>query len=184
MRKKGLVLCVAALLLTCALGRADFKFAQSGLVTAARGGAKEAQATVVTTCVKGSYLRIDLADGSYGIVDLNGRRDIQIDSTSHTYSIVTFDAIRAADEAYEKQVVGWHFNPRAIGKKQLPNMNGRAGLRCFSAKARANWPWVWCSQYERTPRHHELPITRLDRGLRARCRALRKCTSFTRSWPA
>lgn len=122
MGKKEFTLGIAALLLTSALGRADFKFTQSGQLTGTLLGAKAIPATVVTTYVKGPYLRIDLPDGSYGIVDLSGRRDIQIDPKSHTYSILTFDAIRAGDAAYEKQVVGWRFNPRAIGNKQLPNM--------------------------------------------------------------
>lgn len=122
MRNKEFILGIAALLLTSALCHADFKFTQSGQLRGVTLGAKAIPATVVTTYVKGSYLRIDLPDGSYGIIDLNGRRDIQVDPHSHTYSILTFDAIRAGDEAYEKQVVGWHFNPRAIGKKQFPNM--------------------------------------------------------------
>lgn len=122
MRKNEFTLGIAALLLTSALGRADFKFTQSGQVTGTPGGAKAIKAVAVTTYVKGSYLRIDLPDGSYGIVDLNGRRDIQVDSRNHTYSIVTFDAIRSDDDAYEKRVRRWGFNPRAVGKKELPSM--------------------------------------------------------------
>ncbi|MDE3181040.1 MAG: hypothetical protein KGM47_15445 [Acidobacteriota bacterium] len=138
MRKKEFILAIAALLLTSALVRADFKFTQSGQLTATMLGAKAIPATVVTTYVKGSYLRIDLPDGGYGIVDLNGRRDIQIDPKNHTYSILTFVALRAGDAAYEKQVVGAS-TQELSGRSRFQTCNGRVELKDSSVKPRAKW---------------------------------------------
>ena len=76
----------------CGLAHADFRYTQSGRFTNGGGQAKAAfgiQATQVTIYVKGEFLRIDLPDGGYGIIDLNGHRDIQVDPKTRTYSIVT-----------------------------------------------------------------------------------------------
>ncbi len=110
MRVRTLVPFATTLFSMCALGRADFRYTQSGQLTggeveASRGkdGAQPAPATVVTTSVKGSYLRIDLPDGSYGIIDLHERRELQVDPKNRTYSVMTFDEIRARNQAEEQE---------------------------------------------------------------------------------
>jgi hypothetical protein len=57
------------------------------------------QATEVTVYVQDAFLRIDLPDGTYGIIDLEGRREIQVDPKNRTYSIATFDEIPAQHKA-------------------------------------------------------------------------------------
>jgi hypothetical protein len=61
----------------CGLAHADFKYMQSGQFTNSVAEAKAAfgtQITQVTIYVKGEFLRLDLPDGLYGIIDLDRRR--------------------------------------------------------------------------------------------------------------
>ena len=101
------VMLVATLLcIFCGLAHADFKYKQSGQFTNGVAKVKAAlgpQAAEVTAYVQGAFLRIDLPDGTYGIIDLDGRRDIQVDPKTRTYSIATFDEIRARDKATSQQ---------------------------------------------------------------------------------
>ena len=98
---------VATLLcMFCGLAHADFKYTQSGQFTNGVAQVKAVlgtQATEVTIYVQGAFLRIDLPDGTYGIIDLDNRREIQIDPKTRTYSIGTFDEIRARDKATSEQ---------------------------------------------------------------------------------
>jgi hypothetical protein len=74
----------------CTLGaqaHADFRYKQSGQLSNGPANAKAAfgtQGAEVTIYVQGAFLRIDLPDGRYGIIDLDGRRDIQVDPKSRT----------------------------------------------------------------------------------------------------
>ena len=100
MRGRTVVLVTSFLFLISALGQADFKYTQSGQVTGGRGmPVFDTGVTETTTYVKGAYLRIDLPNGSYGIVDLNGHREIQVDPKSRTYSVISFDQVRAKNQA-------------------------------------------------------------------------------------
>lgn len=85
---------------------ADFKYAQSGQFTNGVAQVKSVlgtQAAQVTVYVQGTFLRIDLPDSTYGIVDLEGRREIQVDPKNRTYCIATFDEIRERDKATSEQ---------------------------------------------------------------------------------
>lgn len=77
MRGRTCTLVAISLFLICVPSRADFKYTQSGQFTNGVDKAKaafDAQAIEVTIYVKGTSLRIDLTDGTYGIVDLEGQR--------------------------------------------------------------------------------------------------------------
>jgi hypothetical protein len=90
---------------------ADFKYTDTSQIT---GGAlmgmanfaakfsKDSRAAMqpITTThyVKGNKLRTDGSDGSIQIIDLDGRRVISVDSAKKTYSVATFDEIKAAME--------------------------------------------------------------------------------------
>jgi len=56
---------------------------------------------VTTTYLKGNRLRTDQAEGRVRIIDLDGRRFIDLDTQKHTYSIMTFDEVRAALQKLE-----------------------------------------------------------------------------------
>jgi hypothetical protein len=90
----------------CGLAHADFKYTQSGQFTNGVAKAKATfgtQVSEITIYVQGASLRIDLPDGSYGIIDLEGRREIQVEPKTRTYTVVTFDEIRARDKASSQQ---------------------------------------------------------------------------------
>jgi hypothetical protein len=88
---------------------ADFKYTDTSQIT---GGAlmgmanfaakfsKDSRAAMqpITTThyIKGNKLRTDGSDGSIQIIDLDGRRVISIDNANKTYSVATFDQIKAA----------------------------------------------------------------------------------------
>ena len=103
------ILLVLPLVSTPAL--ADFKYTDTSQIT---GGAlmgmanfaakfsKDSRAAMqpITTThyVKGNKMRTDGSDGSIQIIDLDGRRVISIDNEKKTYSVATFDQIKAAME--------------------------------------------------------------------------------------
>jgi hypothetical protein len=90
---------------------ADFKYTDTSQIT---GGAlagmanfaakfsKDSRAAMqpITTThyIKGNRLRTDGSDGSIQIIDLDGRRIISIDNQKKTYSVATFEEIKAAME--------------------------------------------------------------------------------------
>lgn len=100
---------VALLILGPMPARADFKYTDTSKIT---GGtmknmmktagifskqASEAMKPVVTThYVKGNKLRTDHSDGGIQIIDLDGRRVIEIDPKARTYQEATFEEIKAA----------------------------------------------------------------------------------------
>jgi len=108
-RKLLSMLLVVPIVATPAL--ADFKYTDTSQIT---GGAlmgmanfaakfsKDSRAAMqpITTThyVKGNKMRTDGSDGSIQIIDLDGRRVISIDSEKKTYSVATFDQIKAAME--------------------------------------------------------------------------------------
>jgi len=91
--------------------RADFKYTDTSQIT---GGAlvgianfaakfskdsRQALQPVATThSVKGNHLRTDNSDGTVQIIDLDGRRIIAIDNQKKTYSVATFEEVKAALE--------------------------------------------------------------------------------------
>ncbi|HZP02297.1 MAG TPA: hypothetical protein VFD30_18580 [Terriglobia bacterium] len=96
--------------------RADFKYTSTGKIT---GGmmagmmkvmgafSKQAREPVVTThYLKGNRMRIDHSDGNSQIIDLEGRRIIAIDNPKKTYSVVTFEQMKAALERARQQATG------------------------------------------------------------------------------
>ena len=88
---------------------ADFKYTDTSQIT---GGAlmgmasfaakfsKDSRAAMqpITTThyIKGNKLRTDGSDGSIQIIDLDGRRVVSINNANKTYSVATFDEIKAA----------------------------------------------------------------------------------------
>jgi hypothetical protein len=121
MRGRTVVLVTSFLFLISALGQADFKYTQSGQVTGGRGmPVFDTGVTETTTYVKGAYLRIDLPNGSYGIVDLNGHREIQVDPKSRTYSVISFDQVRAKNQAESE--ASRRSQPKNTGSAMWPKL--------------------------------------------------------------
>lgn len=97
-----------------AAGYADFKYTRSSQIT---GGAmagmvhamgmfskKLREPVESTTYVKGDFLRTDQPDGTYQVIDVNGKRIIQVDSKKHTYSVMTFDQMRELMEKMQARM--------------------------------------------------------------------------------
>jgi hypothetical protein len=96
---------------------ADFKYTDTSQIT---GGAlmgmanfaakfsKDSRAamqpTTTTHYVKGNRLRTEGSDGNVQIIDLDGRRIISIDNVKKTYSVMTFDEMKAAMEKAQKDM--------------------------------------------------------------------------------
>jgi sRNA-binding protein len=110
---------IAVLLLfaLCFPARGDFKYTETTQMT---GGAMMGMATfaakfsktsrdafkptVTTRYVKGNRMRNDNADGTAQIIDLDGRQIINIDAKNRTYSITTFEEMKAAMEKAQKDL--------------------------------------------------------------------------------
>ncbi len=109
MSKKWVVMVAVSMFLISTLSWADFKYTQTSQMT---GGAmmgmvkglsifsksmREATKPMESvTYVKGNYLRRDSADGSYEIIDLNGKRIINVYPQKQSYSVMTFEQMREA----------------------------------------------------------------------------------------
>jgi hypothetical protein len=114
MGRKLLVLVVPCLLSLCAQGRADFRYAQSSQITGGMMAGmmkfmgnlnqKVSQPMATTTYVKGRYLRSDNADGTYRIIDLDGKRMIQVNPAKETYSVATFEQLRESIQQMQQRV--------------------------------------------------------------------------------
>jgi hypothetical protein len=114
MRTKAILLAVLCVSLVPAMGRADFKYTRTSQIT---GGAMAGMIKTMgmfskrmrepaesTTYVKGDFLRTDQADGSYQIIDVDGKRIIQVDPKKHAYSVMTFDQMREAMEKMQARM--------------------------------------------------------------------------------
>jgi hypothetical protein len=120
---KGLMavsLCVL-LIFGATPARADFKYSDTSRIT---GGslksmmktvgifskqASQAMKPVTTTrYIEGDRLRADNANGRIQIIDLSGRRIIEIDPQKKTYTEITFDEMKAAlQRALSQHDHGW-----------------------------------------------------------------------------
>src|ERR1700674_1593825 len=96
--------------------RADFKYTETSKITggAMKGAMKFAgvfskqasqamQPIVTTHYIKGNRLRTDNPDGKIQIIDVEGRRIIDIDTQKHTYSEITFEQMTAAMQNAQQQ---------------------------------------------------------------------------------
>jgi hypothetical protein len=117
MRFKKSTALVAALLMGSPFSYADFKYSETSKIT---GGAmmnavkvmgvfsKQARQSIAPTTrtfeLKGNKLRTEESDGSIQIIDLDGRRFINIDPKTRTYAITTFDDMKKAMERRQAEM--------------------------------------------------------------------------------
>ena len=117
MVRKAKVFSLGVLICVAVPAWGDFKYTESskltggavaGMVKFAGAFNKQArqgmQPTESTTYVKGNRLRKDESDGRSQIIDLDGRRIIFIDTQKRTYSITTFDQMKAGLERAREQL--------------------------------------------------------------------------------
>ena len=105
MKNKAALLMVV--LLMADVCRADFKYTETSKITGgsmmgmmkmvsvfSKSARQANQAQTTTMAVKSNRLRHEKADGNIEIIDLDGKRFIEIDSKAKTYSILTFEQMR------------------------------------------------------------------------------------------
>jgi uncharacterized protein YbjQ (UPF0145 family) len=116
MKAINVTLSILLLAPLCVPARADFKYTETSKITggALKGAMKFAgvfskqasQATqpiVTTHYVKGNRLRTDNPDGKIQIIDVEGRRIIDIDTQKRTYSEITFEQMKEAIQNAQQQ---------------------------------------------------------------------------------
>ncbi|HZT68172.1 MAG TPA: hypothetical protein VFC10_00265 [Terriglobia bacterium] len=115
MKTRATLSAIFCLAMVPSMGRADFKYTRTSQIT---GGAMAGMVHVMgvfskqmrepaesTTYVKGDFLRTDESDGTYQIIDVNGKRIIKVDPKKRAYSVVTFEQMR---EMMEKMQAKWN----------------------------------------------------------------------------
>lgn len=109
MRSRIAALTLISVFSLCVLCQADFKYTETTQMTggAMQGmmkfagvlskNARQANAPMQTTVyVKGNRYRRDEADGKVHIIDLDGHRMIDLDTSQHTYTVITFEQMKQA----------------------------------------------------------------------------------------
>ncbi|HXB20823.1 MAG TPA: hypothetical protein VNV88_05530 [Candidatus Solibacter sp.] len=145
------ILVILLVLSTSTACFADFKYTETSKVT---GGAMMGAVKVIgvfsknarqlsqpmdsTVSLKGNRMRREDAQGNAEIYDLDGRRIIRVDTQHKTYSITTFDEMRAAmQEAQRKaaqQSKSKDANVKLTPKLQVTSGKGTKKLLSYTAK--------------------------------------------------
>jgi hypothetical protein len=146
------IMAVLLVLSTSTACFADFKYTETSKVT---GGAMMGAVKVVgvfsknarqltqpmnsTVSLKGNRMRREDAQGSAEIYDLDGRRIIRVDTQHKTYSITTFDEMRAAMQeaqrkAAQQQSKSKDANVKLTPKLQVSSGKGTKKLLNYTAK--------------------------------------------------
>jgi len=126
----------SAIVLFCGICRADFKYSETTKVTggALMGAVKFASVfsknakqsmapTTRTVSVKANKMREDQSDGKIQIIDLEGKRFIEVDPQNKTYSIMTFAEMKAAMERQQQQMQEKMKEEQAKHPSQDANVN-------------------------------------------------------------
>jgi hypothetical protein len=120
--------------------RADFKYSDTSKITG--GSLKSMMKTVgifskqasqamkpvsTTRYIKGDRMRADNADGRVEIIDLSGRRIVELDPQKRTYTEVTFDEMKASmQKAQEQAQQKMDNDPKA--KDMKTNLNAKINV--------------------------------------------------------
>ncbi len=107
----------ALLFLGITPARADFKYSDTSTVTGgslmgmmkavsifSKSASQATKPVTTTRYLKGDRLRTDNSDGKIQIIDLAGRRFIEIDPQKRTYTVMTFDQMKQALENMQAQL--------------------------------------------------------------------------------
>jgi hypothetical protein len=136
---------VSCMLLSASMCHADFKYTQQSQVTGgslvsmtktlgvfSKNARKITEPQLSTTMVKGGRMRQEHSDGTVQIIDLEGKRFINIDTANKTYSTMTFDEFKAAmqraqerakEEQAKAQADAQAKHPEAANVKIVPKMS-------------------------------------------------------------
>jgi len=136
MRLQGSTALFTAIGMLCGTCHADFKYSETSQVT---GGAmmgavkfvsvfsknaKQAMApTTRTVAVKGNKLREEQSDGRIQIIDLDGKRFIEIDPQAKTYGIMTFEEMKQAMQRKQAEMQAKMKEEQAKHPDKVQNTN-------------------------------------------------------------
>jgi hypothetical protein len=108
MRYRSVVAIAVVTIAAVGTSRADFKYTQQSKVTGgalagvtktlgvfSKSARQANEPQLTTTMIHGNRLRTESSTGSVEIIDLDGRRFIHIDTAKKTYTIQTFDQLKA-----------------------------------------------------------------------------------------
>ncbi len=141
MKRTANVLLAASSLLAATLSHADFKYTQQSQVTGgslvsmtktlgvfSKNARQVTEPQLSTTMVKGGRMRQEHPDGTVEIIDLDGKRFINMDTSKKTYTTMTFDEFKAAmqraqERAKEEQAKQTEKHPDAANVKIVPKMH-------------------------------------------------------------
>jgi hypothetical protein len=141
MRRTANVFLAASSLFAGTLCHADFKYTQQSQVTGgslvsmtktlgvfSKNARQVTEPQLSTTMVKGGRMRQEHADGTVEIIDVEGKRFINIDTNKKTYTTMTFDEFKAAmqraqERAKEEQAKQTEKHPEAANVKIVPKMH-------------------------------------------------------------
>ncbi|HEV2491477.1 MAG TPA: hypothetical protein VG204_00225 [Terriglobia bacterium] len=136
MSKKLAALTAVAVIATSSMVLADFKYSETSQVTggmmhgmmkfagAFSKNARQANGPMESTIyVKGNRLRRDESMGKVHIIDLDGRRMIDMDTNQHTYTVMTFDQMRLAMQQAQAQAQAKLAEERTKHPTQQPPPN-------------------------------------------------------------
>ena len=138
---RGAVIVFSGLLAASGVSRADFKYTQSSKMTGgslmsmtktlgvfSKSARQINEPQLTTTMVKGNRMRSEHSDGTIQIIDLDGKRFINIDPNKKIYSTMSFDEFRAAmqraqEQAKQAQEQAVTKNPQAANIKITPKIH-------------------------------------------------------------
>ena len=139
--RRDMALVFSVLLAAGGISQADFKYTQSSKMTGgslmtmaktlgafSKSARQMNEPQLTTNMVKGNRMRSEHSTGIVEIIDLDGRRFINIDTAKKTYSTMTFDEFkaamqRAAERAKEEQAKTVSKHPEAANVKITPKVH-------------------------------------------------------------
>ncbi|HLW78224.1 MAG TPA: hypothetical protein VKU44_01375 [Terriglobia bacterium] len=135
MRNRIVVLTMIAVFFLSSVAQADFKYTETtqmsggmmaGLAKFAGAFSKNSQQamapTQTTIYVKGNRYRRDETGGKVHIIDLDGRRMIDLDTNQHTYTVITFEQMKQAAQQAAAQARQQPAQPPQAGAAPAPNV--------------------------------------------------------------
>ncbi len=113
---RNMGLAFSLLLGVSCISKADFKYTESSKMTGgslmsmtktlgvfSKSARQINEPQLTTTMVRGNRMRSEHSDGTIQIIDLDGKRFINIDPNKKTYSTMTFDEFKAAMQRAQEQ---------------------------------------------------------------------------------
>ncbi|MGH9529915.1 MAG: hypothetical protein ACRD2S_08375 [Terriglobales bacterium] len=141
---RSAALAFSILMVASGVSKADFKYTQSSKITGgtlmkmtkalgvfSKSARQINEPQLSTIMVRGNRMRSEHSDGTVQVIDLDGRRFINIDTVHKAYSTMTFEEFRTAlqnaqQRAKEEQEKAVEKHPEASNIKITPKLHSEA----------------------------------------------------------